>query len=279
MDFSCVIALLLVLTSEFLGFFSYRSFFSRDADRQKWHQLDPDYLETQFGTSAGSSGVSNAASIFKAISLFALLLPIVQVAWILSNGGRRHLTSFTAICLLGVSGGLCELIANLMTVGLRTVERWIYNSFNLHSWGNENDGSGYRVLELIHLMTNGMTIWVDALEWMCMFFIMVILFFMIRYEVNYNNSAFGTKFAGLGLAIGFLGLFEFIAELLRLRAFRVFAEVSLAISIINTWILLPIWLVVLGKQLSIVKTSFVDWTTMDQNDEHAGLQLVPEVDH
>ena len=102
---------------------------------------------------------------------------------------------------------------------------------------------------------------------------------MIRYEVNYNNSAFGTKFAGLGLAIGFLGLFEFIAELLRLRAFRVFAEVSLAISIINTWILLPIWLVVLGKQLSIVKTSFVDWTTMDQNDEHAGLQLVPEVDH
>ena len=102
---------------------------------------------------------------------------------------------------------------------------------------------------------------------------------MIRYEVNCNNSAFGTKFAGLGLVIGVLGLFEFIAELLRLRAFRVFAEVSLAISIINTWILLPIWLVVLGKQLSIVKSSFVDWTTMDQNDEHAGLQLVPEVDH
>ena len=155
MDLSCVIALFLVLTSEFLGFFRYRSLFSRDADRQKWHQLDPDYLETQFGTSAGSSGVSNAASIFKALSLFALLLPIVQVAWILSNGGRRHLTSFTAICLLGVSGGICELIANLMTVGLRTVERWIYKSFNLHSWVNENDGSGYRVLELIHLMTNG----------------------------------------------------------------------------------------------------------------------------
>lgn len=282
MDLSCIIALVFVFISEVLGFFHYKNVFDRlsDFNMEQYKSLDPQYLESQWYIRTSNPGILNAANMFKAISLFALLLPIMQVAWVLSDGGKRHLTSLVAICILAFSGGFCELLANLLNVGIHNTEKWIVDSFNLSDWNDEDDGVGWRVLEIANLSVRGMMTWIDALEWLCIFFIMIILFFTVRYERNFNNSPFGTKWAALGLVFGTLGLFEFIAEMLRLQNWMTFTRVALVFSIINTWILLPVWLFVLSRQLSISKASFEDWKTTELVEQQRSMQpLNTDVNH
>ena len=108
--------------------------------------------------------------------------------------------------------------------------------------------------------------WIDALEWICVFFIMTIIFFTVRYERRHNNAlAFGKRWSALGLTIGILGLFEFLSDLMRFSSWVTYIKISFVISIINMWILVPIWLYVLGNQLSEVKASFEDWKTMEED--------------
>lgn len=112
--------------------------------------------------------------------------------------------------------------------------------------------------------------WVNALEWICMFFIMAIIFSTVRYEDKDRGTvAFGKKWSILGLVIGILGLFEFISDLLRLSSWVTFMQFSFVIRIINMWIFVPAWLFVLGSQLSSVKASFEDWKRQESELELA----------
>jgi hypothetical protein len=161
-DASCVVALILVIISEMLSFNEYFQFFSsngRTMNFEGWTSLDPDYLKEQFSRGDSLTGMVNFASLAKALSLFAFFVPILQVSWILSNGGKRHLTAHVAICVLAASGGLCELVVNLMMIGIRNVTSFLVNRFNLDDWSDSGegggDGTGWRVLEIVHLMTRG----------------------------------------------------------------------------------------------------------------------------
>ena len=107
---------------------------------------------------------------------------------------------------------------------------------------------------------------------------MTIIFFIVRHESknNNNNEAFGKKWSILGLVIGTLGLFEFSAELMRFKSWRKASEVSFLLDIINMWILVPIWLYVLGNQLKAEKETFENWRLPEEED-HATHQLNLEV--
>ncbi len=120
----------------------------------------------------------------------------------------------------------------------------------------------------------GMTTWIRAYEWMSIFVIMVILFFTVRAENKYtrgSSETFGMKWAFLGLVIAFLGLLEFVAEILRLRTWLTYMKISFILSMINSLIFIPAYLIVLGRQLPGIKESFEVWNT--DSDEAKPLPL------
>ena len=57
---------------------------------------------------------------------------------------------------LVLCGGIVELLARLLTVGMTNASQWLAKSFNLEDWTQEGgDGTGGRVLEMIHVVTSG----------------------------------------------------------------------------------------------------------------------------
>jgi len=87
---------------------------------------------------------------------------------------------------LSVCGGIMELLARLLTVGTTNVANWLAKDFNLNNWTSDNDGTGWRVLEMIHMITNGMTLWVDAFETLAFFGITSVFFYSVAKEPKYR---------------------------------------------------------------------------------------------
>eukprot|EP00587_Corethron_hystrix_P007802 CAMPEP_0113323658 /NCGR_PEP_ID=MMETSP0010_2-20120614/16473_1 /TAXON_ID=216773 ORGANISM="Corethron hystrix, Strain 308" /NCGR_SAMPLE_ID=MMETSP0010_2 /ASSEMBLY_ACC=CAM_ASM_000155 /LENGTH=259 /DNA_ID=CAMNT_0000182673 /DNA_START=289 /DNA_END=1068 /DNA_ORIENTATION=- /assembly_acc=CAM_ASM_000155 len=240
---------------------AYSHYKSVSFDFKQMLALDPSYIEARFQNEL-SPTVKIVTACASALAAAGFLIPMFQVSWILSHGGKRHLTVHIFICVIACAGGMCELIANFMLMGAHTTLAWLRNEFNLSDWNetDSNDGIGWRVIEVVRLAIEGMTMWINAFEWISVFFIMTMIFFTTNYERKHDaNLAFGYKWSVLGLAIGILGLFEFIAELLRFVSWRTFSTFTIIIRIINMWVLVPTWLYVLGKQLPVAKLSFEHW--------------------
>lgn len=110
-------------------------------------------------------------------------------------------------------------------VGMTNAAMWLSKDFNLSNWTSEtsNDGTGWRVLEMIHTVTHGMLctshsllplvfciklmfgcftgmiLWVDAFETLIMFGIVTVIYYSVSSELSPRSS--GTvedESAGLG---------------------------------------------------------------------------------
>jgi len=287
MDISCLVALVLVVTSDVLDILATsRTFWFFNNDKSRFSlddlaDLDTDYIKIRFNFDLENLELYGFSTIMSALAIFAFFVPILQVAWILSDGGKRRVASMGLILVLALTGGMCKLIVSLMLLGIRsTAIGWIGSDtfFNLDNWlGEAGDGDGdgdmlgWKVLEVTYTILNGMTLWISAYEWMSIFVIMVILFFTVRAENKYTRETFGMKWAFLGLVIAFLGLLEFVAEILRLRTWLTYMKISFVLSMINSLIFVPTYLIVLGRQLPAIKESFEVWNT--DSDEAKPLPL------
>lgn len=82
-----------------------------------------------------------------------------------------------------------ELLAHLLTVGMTNASQWLARDFNLNDWDDSmaDDGTGWRVLEMIHIVTMGMVLWVDAFEAMALFGIVVVMFYSVTTEQTFSN--------------------------------------------------------------------------------------------
>jgi len=237
------------------------------ANRQSLSR-DPIYLEERFDKRSEHRGFDDIVSMLSALSLFALFVPIFQVSWILSRGGKRGIVRHITIFVLAMAGGLCELLSSLMMTGTRSMASFLSRNFELNDWGlcnnyesDNGDGLGWRVLELSYMMNRGLTTWVNAFEWLCLSAIFLILFIEVKEEIRQLRDdaiSFSQGWASIGLIIGQLGLFEFISDVMRSSNWRFFSSVSHVITIINFWVLLPVWLIMLGMKLPKMKESFED---------------------
>lgn len=98
--------------------------------------------------------------------------------------GPHMLLAAMAIC-----GGLIELIARLLIVGMTNASMWLARDFNLDYWNNngQQDGTGWRVLEMIHVVTRGMLLWIDAFEAMALFGMVVVIFYSVATEPKFKT--------------------------------------------------------------------------------------------
>ena len=147
--------------------------------------------------------------------------------------------------------------------------------FNLSNWlgGDEDDNIGWRVLEIAYFLLEGTLLWIDAVEWLFLSAMLTLLYISVR---SHQERLLGIRWARLGLVMAFLCFVDFASDILRFQSWRTFSMVALGITVISRLILLPIWLVWLGRQLySIHKTGggAISGTVMGQSHQQKSLTL------
>ena len=77
-----------------------------------------------------------------------------------------------------------------MIVGMTNASQWLARDFNLDYWSADGseDGTGWRVLEMIHVVTRGMLLWIDAFEALALFGIVVVIFYSVASEPKFKTK-------------------------------------------------------------------------------------------
>jgi len=154
-----------------------------------WKDLDPIYIQSRWIQREDSRALMMSAALFGTLAWFFLMVPIVQSAWILSRGGRRLVGPHLLMASLGVVGGIIELLTRLIAVGMNNAQEWLAKDFNLSDWGSEGEssGDGWRVLEMIHIVTRGMLLWIDSFEALAIFGIVIIIWYSVGLEPKFKS--------------------------------------------------------------------------------------------
>jgi len=254
-DCSCLLAAILLVASNILFFISIFQFQKRgDFDFESWKQLDPAVIQDEWKFRDGQLPLELSSAILNVVAWLALSVPILQLAWILSDGGARLLATHVLIGVLALAGTIIESVAALFLIGTTFTTSWLASDFNLGNWTgtDSNDQIGWRTLEVTYIAIQGMRLWVDALEFLALFGILLSVFVSVRAQ---ETRLFGSCWSWLGVVIAALCIVDFAADILRFQSWRVFSSVALGISVVNQLLLLPLWLVMLGAQLPRAKDS------------------------
>ena len=181
---------------------------------------------------------------------------VVKVAWIQSNFGTRMMGLHISVVVLALGGSFAELLSRLLALGSNNALAWMASSFNLDDWnvavasnsttnGNLNDEIGWRTLQMIDIAVSGLLLWIDAMEYLFLAGILILLAFSIRTD----NQLFGKRWARFGVLMAVLGIIEFAFAILRFENWGLFSSLGALINILNQLVLFPVWLIWLGRQL------------------------------
>ena len=212
--------------------------------------LDPEYIQKDWAFRKDMQAMEMAGGFINAFSWLLLTIPLIQTAVILSRGGTRKLAAHIAIGVLVIAGCAMEFFARFMHLGQSNWGVWLSTEYNLENWVTPSSGDniGWRALEVSHLVTFGTVIWIDSFEYLCMGFALILLYASVN-SLPPGGAQISRGLAGFGLFIGLFSLADFVAGVLRLEDWSTFRVLTLLISIINQLILIPIFLLVLGRQL------------------------------
>lgn len=95
------------------------------------------------------------------------------------------------------------------------------------------------------LITSSLIAWVDAFEWICLFFVCMLSYYSVGTQSD-DKRTLSMHWARLGLLVGFLAFVDFAADVLRVLDRHTFHKFALVIGIANTILLLPIWITYLS---------------------------------
>jgi hypothetical protein len=268
MDLSCIITTILFEIANALQFAFLRQYQNRaHFDYDAFTSFDIEYIQNEWNFRRNHRALDITGGILNAMAWFLLMIPILQVSWLLSYGGSRQLAIHLSIAIIAVGGSLTEWIANLLEIGTSTVGYWISSgSFNMNwisnSTSNNNinnngdDGIGWRTLEMSYTLIQGGLLWIDAFESLAIFFITLLLHISIASAATSSSSSsssrpvlFSSRWSLFGLVLGSLSIVDFAANCLRLKSWMTFSDISLAISITNRLFVLPIWILWMGYQI------------------------------
>lgn len=194
-DILCILSALLFFASNLLEIISnVMRGRSGSANIDSLKALDPDYLMNRWlGEDQTTANLALAAGVLKTFAWFSFQIIIIQVAWILSRGGKRQLTCHAMMGSLALAGTLAEVISRLMLIGSfmryvlwfcycelarwrqafirsqslpsfllsfsfsRPSSNWIAQDFNLYNWTDRvnDDMIGWRVLQIAFIVVEG----------------------------------------------------------------------------------------------------------------------------
>jgi len=229
--------------------------------KRKFEHLDSKYLENLWKDNRMPYSKMRAVSdLLEALGFLVLILPVLQVALVLSERGKRKLGLHLLMALLAILGFFMEAMSNFMVTGARISLDWIARDFNMSSWSDSDDGLGWKVIMIMDIATRGMMIWTDAFEYAVLASILIITFVSVKTS---PKTPFPQSWATFSLIVGILCALDFVFAMLRLLNWEVFT-VLLFVSQVGTVVLVPVWILV----LSFLLPDAVDTITMedDRND-------------
>jgi len=253
MDKACVASALLFLVGNLVTILGVITEKVPSLDVSKWKELDVDYIKRRWQTDA--HGLEVIGGLLVAMAWFVFTIPMIQLAWVLSRGGKRNVPLHTMMVLLVIAGSFTELIARLLQMGMWGILGWVSKDFNISDWieSSDNTGSsdniGWKTLELISTVIRGMTFWVDAFEWLALSGITIAIVISVRTLPTSSNVVIPKAWPYLTFLLICCCIVEFISDVLRMLDWTTFQTIAIIFSLVTTIILLPVWLLVLGSWL------------------------------
>jgi len=266
----CALAALCFITGNALTIAYYVQEFQRSHfDYNSYVALDPGYIQMEWGFRNLNRPMYLSAGVVNTIAWFFLMFPIVQLSWILSQGGTKWISLHVAISILILTGSLTEWISHVLYIGSSMTSELLTTQFNLNNWINTDtpDEIGWRTLEITHIVTFGLVSIIGAIEWIILAIVMILIHISVRRWLrNVDSTTFGAGWNALGLFVALMCVLEFITEVLRLDGIKYFSQIAFWYSSINRLILLPSWLLILGSRLPYASLKLNQQTHMREQD-------------
>lgn len=239
---------------------------------ESYTQLDPAYIQGHWASRIDRHAMFLASGFMNCIGWLVFAYPVLQMSWVLSKRGSRAISANIIIAVLVLAGSMTEVISNFVWLGMTYMQRYVVNllliSEDNGNWINrpdvtDEDGLGWRVLEVNHIVGRGFVTYTDSFEWIALAGIFIFTFVSVRGWLKEDQTSFGSRWNTLGLFIGFVCILEFVAEILRFEEgihsrSRIFAIVSIIYAILNRIVFIPAWIISLGFMLprAVMKTTF-----------------------
>ncbi|KAG7338594.1 hypothetical protein IV203_029767 [Nitzschia inconspicua] len=222
-------------------------------------ELDPEAIQVYWYEYYDRRGLFYAAGFINGFFWIIFCLPTMEMAWILSRSGTQSIGAAVAICVFALGGAMIEWLSHLFWIGTTLGGYTLAFEFNLSTWlrpdvaaslgVNGDDNTGWRDLEVNHIVTVGMIWIVDAFEWLCIAGIFISTFFAVFNWRKDDQSTFGARWNGLGLFIGLLAILEFSFEIVRFEGYKFAGPIVMLYAALNRIILIPAWIISLGFQM------------------------------
>jgi hypothetical protein len=251
-------------------------------DRETYKQLLPDFIADDWYEKIDTRALYLASGFLKGTFWIVFCLPIIEMAWVLSKGGKCGLVWNLGIILFVLGGSWTKWFSAIFWNGMYISFLQISKNFNLDVWLSTllaeqyqidgEDGIGWRALEVNYMVSRGLVWIVNAVEWLCLAAIFSFTFVSVFQWRKTDETSFGAKWNALGLFIGMLAIVEFVAEIIGFEGYRVAWIFVVLYAALNRLILVPIWIIILGFQLPNASTKEVD-TLFDESYNNTELQL------
>lgn len=160
-SWSCLISSFCFIVSNALGIaVVVENVVYRDFDHKLWKALDSDYIQETWEFRRQIAPLQSTSNIFNMFAWLFFALPMLQLCWTLSRGGKRKVGIHAAIAVLCVAGSFSEIVSRLFMFGAYGSASWISTSFNLDYWANNEgsgvkDGIGWKSLEVGWMLIEG----------------------------------------------------------------------------------------------------------------------------
>lgn len=243
-------------------------------NKEAWYDLDPSEIIRRWDKRVSLRDVRTAGFFFNAVAWFSLIVPVLQIATVLSRRGRRKIGLHVMMVALVCAASFTELVCRLFTIGMDNTADWIARDFNLRDWGLENKakGTGWKVAEVFHLMSKGIILWVEAFEWLALGGIMLLIFYSFSTELSKTAYSFPRRWGTLSFFIAVLSLITFAINVLKLQDHPTYAPLHITVTIVNGFVLYPLWFLSLSTALP---EALADRAARDGEDNAAEELVVP----
>lgn len=223
--------------------------------------LETNWIESEWTQRLDTRALEYSAGFLKGAFWVVFSLPMVQMAWVLSQNGTRSVGCNFGIMMFVLGGTWSKWFTAIFWNGMYISFVQLAKNFNLEYWLDGVDaasqfdfirgidGLGWRVLEVNFLVTKGLVLVVNAVEWLCLAVIFILTFFSVREWRKEDVSTFGSKWNSLGLFIGVLAAVDFILEVVAFEWNPIVWIFFILYSALIRLILIPLWIIILGFQL------------------------------
>lgn len=220
-------------------------------DLDKWFDFDPEYIEKEWAFRNKNRYLLILSGSLIAVGWIFFCITLLEFSWVSSRRGKESIALHVSIAFIAISAAFTEGLSIFLYLGSASTAKFVTNDLNLDHWlgSSSSDKLGWRANELVHIVLSGFLIFVNSFEYICMFFIMVLLHISVRRWRLKDTTSYGLGWNALSLFIGLLSLLDFTAAILRLEGFQVFGLVTFFYSILSRVILLPLWMLIFARRL------------------------------